>query len=131
MTPPIRARDYMSTDLVTFTPDTDIHRAIRSLLEHEISGAPVVDEAGGLVGVLAIKDCLKIAFSTSYHRQAGGRVSEFMSRDVETIDADTDIVEVAETFLKSRYRRFPVMAGDRLVGQISRYDVLKALEDLW
>ena len=54
-----------------------------------------------------------------------------MSENVETIDAGTDIVEVADLFLKSRYRRFPVTANDRLVGLISRYDVLKALADLW
>lgn len=125
------ARDYMSTDLVTFGPDTDIHRAIKSLLRHEISGAPVIDGQGSLVGVLAIKDCLKVAFSASYHREWGGIVSDYMSGNVETIAAETDIVEVAEMFLKSRYRRFPVMERDRLVGQISRYDVLRALEELW
>lgn len=54
-----------------------------------------------------------------------------MSENVETIDAGTDIVEVAELFLKSRYRRFPVMEKGRLVGLISRYDALAAIEDLW
>ncbi len=54
-----------------------------------------------------------------------------MSSDVQTIEADTDIVEAAEMFLKIRYRRFPVMSEDRLVGLISRYDILKALQELW
>lgn len=54
-----------------------------------------------------------------------------MSREVETIDADSNIVEVAEKFPKSRYRRFPVLANDRLVGLISRSDVLRALDELW
>jgi predicted transcriptional regulator len=127
----ISAKDYMSADLVVFDSEMDIHRAIKSLLENRISGAPVVDSQGNLVGVLATKDCFKVAFSTSYHQEWGGRVLEYMSQPVETIDADTDIVEVAEIFLKSRYRRFPVTAKGRLVGQISRYDVLKALDDLW
>lgn len=125
------AKDYMSTDLVTFDSDMDIHRAIKLLLENRISGGPVVDSVGNLVGVLATKDCFKVAFSASYHQEWGGRVSEYMSQPAETIDADADIVEVAETFLKSRYRRFPVMSKGRLVGQISRYDVLRAIDDLW
>lgn len=125
------ARDYMSSDLVTFTPDMDIHRAIKLLLQNRISGAPVMDNSGKLVGILSKKDCLKVAFSASYHQDWGGRVSDYMSHDVHTIDADTDIVKVAEIFLKSSYRRFPVMSNDRLVGQISRHDVLTALEQLW
>lgn len=123
--------DYMSDKLVTFTPDMDIHRAISLLLKERISGAPVVDDRTNLVGILTKKDCLKIAFGASYHQEWGGSVSHFMSRDVQTVDADADIVEVAERFLNSRFHRFPVMRNDRLVGVISRHDVLRALEDLW
>ncbi len=125
------ANDYMTTKLVTFTPNMDIHRAIRALLDHRISGAPVLDDRGKLVGILSKKDCLKIAFSASYHRELGGKVADFMSRDVETVEADTDIVEVAELFLKNPFRRFPVLRNDRLVGVISRHDVLRALAELW
>lgn len=124
-------RDFMATDLVTVTPDMDIHRAIRILLERKISGVPVIDESGELVGILSVKDCLKIAFSTSYHQEWAGRVSEFMSTEPQTIESDTDIVEAAEIFLRNRYRRFPVVTDGRLVGMISRYDVLRALEELW
>jgi CBS domain-containing protein len=126
-----KARDYMSSRLITLTPETDIHRAIKLLLKHRISGAPVVDEDGRLIGVLSKKDCFKVAFTASYHEQWGGPVSEYMSRDPETVDADTDIIEVAEKLLNGPYRRFPVMSRNRLVGQISRCDVLRALEDLW
>jgi len=121
----------MATDLVSFTPDLGILSAVRMLLENRVSGGPVIDASGALVGVLSIKDCLRVAFSASYHKEPGGLVSEYMSADVETIDADTEIVEVAEIFLKSRYRRFPVVSEGDLVGMISRYDVLSALEDLW
>ncbi len=124
-------RDFMATDLVTVTPDMDIHRAIRILLERQISGVPVIGENGELVGILSVKDCLKIAFSASYHQEWAGRVSEFMSAEVQTIESDTDIVEAAEIFLKNRYRRFPVVTDGRVVGMISRYDVLRALEELW
>ncbi|MCP4315267.1 MAG: CBS domain-containing protein [Hyphomicrobiales bacterium] len=131
MRPSRTARDYMSTKLVTFAPETDIHRAMKVLLEKRLSGAPVLDERGQLIGVLSKKDCFKVVFNATYHKEWGGRVSDYMRRDVETIDADTDIVEVAQIFLNGPYRRFPVMSGNRLVGQISRHDVLRALDDLW
>jgi CBS domain-containing protein len=123
--------DFMTTDLVTVTPDMDIHRAMKILLERQISGVPVIGESGELVGILSVKDCLKIAFSASYHQEWAGPVSEFMSTEVQTIESDTDIVEAAEIFLKNRYRRFPVVTDGRLVGMISRYDVLRGLEELW
>ncbi|MCK5274149.1 MAG: CBS domain-containing protein [Alphaproteobacteria bacterium] len=131
MSPSPTTRDYMSTDLVTFAPDTDIHRAIGTLLEKRISGAPVVDERGQLVGILSSKDCLRVAFSASYHQEPGGTVSDYMSREVKTVDAAADIVAVAEMFVKGPYRRFPVMENGRLVGLLSRHDILKAIEDLW
>ncbi len=131
MSPSPRARDYMSTDLVAFTPDTDIHRAIGILLKNRFSGAPVVDEQGKLVGVLSSKDCLRVAFSASYHKEPGGTVSDYMSREVKTVDAAADIVEVAEMFVKGPYRRFPVMENGRMVGLLNRRDILKAIEDFW
>ena len=119
--------DIMATELVTFRPDTNIHDAIHLLLDRRISGAPVVDEAGELVGVLSKKDCLKIVFSTSYHGDRGGPVREFMSAPVETLEADKDLIGAAQLFLESNFRRFPVIRNGRLVGQVSRCDILEAL----
>lgn len=131
MSQPATARDYMTSDVITITPDMDIHLAIKLLVDNKVSGTPVVDDDGILIGILSTRDCLKVAFNSSYHQDSGGHVADYMSENVETIDADTDIVEVAELFLKSRYRRFPVMANGRLVGLVSRYDALTAIEDLW
>jgi CBS domain-containing protein len=127
----LTARDYMATDLVLLAPDTDLHQAMRALLERNISGAPVVDAAGNLVGLLSEKDCFRAAFTATYHREPGGRVSEYMSRRVETIDADMEIIDVVELFLRSPYRRFPVVEKHRLVGLLTRRDALRALEALW
>lgn len=121
--------DIMATELVTFSPDTFIHKAIQVLLDKRLSGAPVVDDTGDLVGMLSKKDCLKIALSTSYHQDWGGTVREYMTPDVVTVDAATDLVAAAEFFLESNYRRFPVMHQGKLVGQVSRADVLRALID--
>lgn len=124
-------KDYMSANLVTFTPDTDMHHAINQLLKKRISGAPVVDKLGNLVGMLTEKDCMKIALTASYHGESAGKVAEYMHPVVKTVDADASIVEVASMFLQEGSRRYPVMHDNRLVGQISRHDVLKALELLW
>lgn len=127
----VAVKDYMSAHLVTFTPEMDVLRAIHALLENRISGAPVVDSHGNLVGLLSEKDCLRVALNAGYHEEYGGKVEEFMTRDVKTVDAHASILTVAKMFLEQEPRRYPVMEGNRLVGQVSRRDVLKALEALW
>jgi CBS domain-containing protein len=101
------------------------------LLEKHYSGAPVVDGAMKLVGVLSKKDCLRAALNASYFQEWGGSVADYMSADVETLDADLDLVQAAERFLKNNYRRFPVMREGRLIGQISRADLLRAIAEHW
>lgn len=131
MTESATVNEFMVTDFVTVTPEMNIHRAIEILVDRQISGAPVIDGTGRLTGFLSVKDCLKIAFSSSYHQDLGGRVAEFMSADVKTIESGTNIVDAAEIFLKNKFRIYPVTADGRMVGLISRYDVLRALEKLW
>ncbi len=129
--PDATAGDYMSTDLLLLSPDLEIHRAMNLLIERDVSGAPVVDDAGNLIGLLCERDCLTVVFKASYYQEPGGKVSEFMARDVQTIDVGTPIIEIVELFYQSRYRRFPVLSDDRLVGVLSRRDISKAVEELW
>jgi CBS domain-containing protein len=105
----------------------DVLDAIHQLVTHRIAGAPVVDDHGNLVGMLSELDCMKIALTAGYHGEWGGPVSEFMTRSTQTVDAEMSIIDLAQLFLDSPYRRFPVMKDNRLVGQISRRDVLRAL----
>ena len=126
-----RIRDYMAVHVVTLSPDMEILQAMKLLLEKKFSGAPVVDEGGKLIGVLSKKDCLKAALNASYHQEWGGIVADYMSRAVETLDADLDLVAAAERFLASHHRRFPVMENGRMIGQISRADLLRALVKQW
>jgi len=123
--------DYMATEIISVGPEMDIHKAINILVDNRISGVPVVDDGGNLVGILSKKDCLKVAFSASYHQDLGGRVSDYMSADVETVDAGTSIIDMAERFLGGAYHRFPVIRNGRLAGLISRHDILKAIEEQW
>ncbi len=126
----ILVRDHMSSAEIRFTPDMEILEAMNTLIKYRISGAPVMDLQGNLVGILTEKDCMRVAINASYHRDWGGRVSEYMTKDVKTIDVDASIVDVANIFLNENFRRMPVMDRHRLVGQISRHDVLKAMQTL-
>ena len=125
-------KDYMSANVVTFSPNTGILDAIHLMMKHGIAGGPVLDKLGNLVGFLSEKDCLKVALTASYYEEPGGKVSEFMTPKVETVDANASLIDVIELFVNTNIRRFPVVEdGNRVVGQISRSDALRALEKIW
>lgn len=123
-------KEFMAKQLITFQSDTPIETAMESFLENKISGAPVLDNQGNLVGVLSEKDCMRTLFESSYYNNLGGFVREYMSTDLKTINIHDTLSNVADEFIKSRFRRFPVMEGDKLVGQISRRDILRAIVKL-
>jgi predicted transcriptional regulator len=123
--------DYMATDLVSFAPDDTIVDAMRVLLERQISGAPVIDQSAQMVGILSQKDCFAIVYNAAYHQEWGGQVQQYMSREVEHLEADCSVVDAADRFLHSNFRRFPVLREGRLVGLISRRDILRALDELY
>ncbi len=127
MTGPVTAKDCMSATVVTFRDDADVLDAIHTLVDKRISGAPVVDAHGNLIGVLTERDCLKVTIESSYHATRAGRVRDYMSTGVAAVDADTEITELAQQFLDRPYRRYPVLADGRLVGIVSRRDVLRAV----
>ena len=121
-------KDYMARTLVTFKPDTPVLDAVHILVKNRIAGAPVVDDEGNLVGMLSELDCMKVALQAGYHSAYGGPVRDYMSEGVQTVNAEMSIVDLAQVFIDKKYRRFPVTDNNRLVGQISRRDVLRALE---
>ena len=123
-------KDVMATKLITFSPETLIGSAIQSFLENKISGAPVVDEKGNLVGMLSEKDCLWTLLESSYYNNLSGYVKDYMYTELTTINLYDSLSEVAQKFLDLRFRRFPVLKNGKLVGQISRRDVLKAVSNL-
>ena len=127
----ITVRDVMVTEVYTLTPSMDILYAMRQLLEKNISGAPVLDSDGVVIGVLSKKDCLRAALNAHYHQVSGGLVEQYMIEPVEFIDCDVELTVAAQTFINSRYRRFPVIDNGKLIGQVSRSDVLLALCDQW
>jgi len=124
----LRVGDYMSTDVITVTPDTEIMRAVNVLVDHNISGVPIVDEDGRLVGILTERDCIEVAVNAGYFDEAGGRVRDFMTSPVETCQPTDSLMDVAARLITSRYRRYPVVEDARLIGLISRRVVLRALK---
>jgi len=120
-------KDHMATELVTLHPDMEILRALQVLISCDISGAPVLDQHGCLVGLLTERDCMRVALHAGYHGEPGGLVRDFMTTDPVAVNPDDTILELAERFVGEKYRRYPVVDGGRLVGVISRRDVMRAM----
>lgn len=117
----------MSASLVTLQTDMDVMEAVQILADRGIPGAPVLDQVGNLVGLLSEKDCLEAVLKASYYDEWGGNVSEYMQTKVRTIDAATSIIDAARLFIETSLRGFPVISDNRIVGQLNRSDLLKAL----
>jgi predicted transcriptional regulator len=117
----------MSASLVTLQPEMDVMEAVEVLAVRGIPGAPVIDDLGNFVGLLTERDCLEAVLKASYYGEWAGRVSEYMQTEVRTIEADTSIVDAARLFIETKLRGFPVMRDNRIVGQLNRSDLLRAL----
>ncbi len=126
----ISVRDFMAKELVVFTPEMDIYAAIDELVKSEISGAPIVDKDGKLIGIISQKDCLRTLANGVFHDAPAGQVSQYMTEAVMSIGPDMDIFTVADLFLNNVYRRIPVVENDIVIGQISRRDILRAIQHM-
>ncbi|MGJ5642874.1 CBS domain-containing protein [Formosa sp. S-31] len=125
---PVRVRDYMSTELITFKPEQTVEDVIHTLITHKISGGPVVNDNYELVGMISEGDCLKQISDCRYYNMPMGqhKVEGRMIKDVQTIDGNMNIFDAANKFLESKRRRFPIVVDGKLVGQVSQKDILKA-----
>ncbi len=125
--------DYMTKDLITFTPDSPIKDVVSALLENRITGAPVLDNHGKIVGVIDDKDCLRIAFDGLYHNLPVGTkvTSDYMSDTHKSVPSGTSIMDAADIFLTTPFKRLMVVDDKgRLIGQISRRDALRAVQEM-
>ena len=110
----------MTTEVVSVRPDTTIQEAVDLFELHQISGLPVVDNQQRLLGVMTEYDLLQ-GISTL---QLSGKVADFMTTDVTTVSQHVPLVDLARLFLSTRVRRLPVISHDKVVGVISRRDLL-------
>lgn len=129
---PLKVSDYMTRNLITFTPNQSIESVMQAIIKHRISGGPVVNEKNELIGVISEGDCIKQISESRYYNMPmqDKTIEKHMASDVETIDGNMNIFDAANKFLNSKRRRFPIIENGKLVGQISQKDVLKAAMQL-
>lgn len=146
----MRAHQIMSRQVITVDPEASITDAIHTMLAHHVSGLPVVDRDGKLVGIISESDFIRraelgterkrgrlLAFlagadqaALDYAHQHGRKVREIMTPKPATIGLDTSLAEIASLMEARRVKRLPVMQGDRLVGIVTRSDFLPAVANL-
>jgi len=117
-----QVKDAMSTEVVSLRPETTIDAAIRILLQHNVSGAPVVDEDGRLCGIISQFQLLEVIYDPNVKT---ARVRDLMTRNVLTVGEDDLLGLAANMFVVHRIHRLPVMCHGEIVGIISRSDLLR------
>jgi len=126
----VEMKDFIQKDPVKVKADDDVYEAIRLLSAYRVSGVCVVDDGGYLVGILSELDCLKAILSSVYNKSPVGKVGEFMTKEVITVKATDNIVDVASDMLKFKHRRRPVISDDGLlIGQVTCRQILNAVKD--
>lgn len=120
------AGEIMTRRLVTLDPEMDVFKAITLLMKNRISGAPVVDKNRKLLGMFTEKSCLEVMVDAAYEGLPANLVGSFMDEPADTINEDTGMLSMAQIFLNKQTRRLPVLRDGKLVGQVSRRDVIGA-----
>ena len=130
--PNLLVRDIMCQNLIVFHPQQSIHEVMQKFVKYRISGGPVVNEAGKLMGVISEADCMKEISDSRYFNMPilDKSVGNFMTKQVETLPSTMSLFDAASKFYKSGRRRFPVIENGNLVGQVSRKDIVIAAANL-
>jgi CBS-domain-containing membrane protein len=144
----MQASDVMTSPVITVRPDADVRETAERLLDNRISGLPVVDDAGALIGIVSEGDLMRRAEAgtqrrrpswwlslltdpdaqtRSYVKSHGRRIADVMTARVITVKEDTPLATIAETLEKHRIKRVPVVRDAKLVGIVSRADLLHGL----
>ena len=142
----MRARDIMTTNVVTVSPETDIAEAVRLMLDRQISGVPVIDDSGRLIGILTEGDLMRRAElvtgrqswwinpisspeqeAKAYVKAHGLKVKDVMTKEVVTINEQEPLDRIAMVFEERGIKRTPVMRSGKIVGIVSRANLLRSL----
>jgi CBS domain-containing protein len=146
----MKARDVMTSPVISVEPDASVLEAVRIMLQRHISGLPVIDKEGRLVGMVTEGDFLRRAetgtqrrrprwleyllgpgrLADEYTHSHGRRIHEIMTADPLTVGEDTPLDEIVRTMEKRRVKRLPVLRGDAVVGIVSRANLVHALAAL-
>ncbi|MFV9483335.1 CBS domain-containing protein [Christiangramia sp. ASW11-125] len=125
---PMLVRDYMTEKLITFRKNENIMDVVEKLIKHGISGGCVVNDRNELLGIISEGDCMKQISDSRYYNMpmTDLTVGKRMISNVETIDGNMNVLDAAKIFIEKKFRRFPIVENNQLIGQISQRDVLKA-----
>jgi len=115
-------KSVMTADVTTVGTHTPIYDAVKVLLDSDVTGLPVVNDDMTLAGVITEKDVLSLISHTEYD---SATVQQFMTRDVVSFDEDADLIAICECLIDSDFRRVPITSQGKLVGIISRRDIIK------
>jgi predicted transcriptional regulator len=121
----------MEKEYITLTSGMAITEAVSILMEQRVTGAPVIDEEGHVLGLLSEKECLRSLLTGAYDRMPAGIVSDFMLKEFIAVPSNMGVFELAELMVKEPIRRFMVVDDDKLVGQITRRDLLRGIKQYW
>lgn len=121
-------RDYMDKKVPTLSPDTAILDAVDFLLANHVTGAPVLDASGNVIGILTEKDLLRLLSTGMDSDKPDGVVRDFMTTEVFSVPSHMNVYFLAGMFLKASYRRIPVIDEGKLVGAITRFDILRVIQ---
>lgn len=119
----IPIKSVMTTVVHSIQPEAPIYEALELLVKQEISGLPVVNSENDLIGILSEKDVLEILLDSKDKK----KVEDFMSTDVQSFPEDGDAVEICKFFIRTNFRRVPIVNGKKLVGIVSRRDIVSVI----
>ncbi len=123
----LKAKDVMSSKVITIAKEKNLYDAIQLLVCGQISGLPVVDEQEKMIGIITEKDVLNFVFSGNLKNTT---VEEVMTKDVVSFSPETDVETIALSIGHNRFRRVPIVEGDKVVGIVSRRDIIRAVLDI-
>jgi len=121
----LNAKEIMDTELVAIDPYDTIGRAMSLMVDHHLTSLPVVDKTGRLLGVISDRDVADLIYSCATEKE---KVARYMSSDVSKIEEEYDWVNVADAFRSSNLHRLPVTHDGKLVGTITRHDLMHTVE---
>ncbi|MHC4887928.1 MAG: CBS domain-containing protein [Planctomycetota bacterium] len=118
----LKAKDIMTENVVSVKKDTPIYEALGLLSEYNITGIPVVRDDMILVGVLSEKDILRLFYA--HEDEEEGTVNDFMTQPAVHFDEEESLLDICDCLMNNYFRRVPVTSGGKLVGIISRKDII-------
>lgn len=124
-----KVKDFMQRKLPHITPETEMTTAIAELQKFKLLGAPVFDDNKCLVGFISEQELLKPLMQNSYFCDGVVKIAQLMQTEVVTVNADTNILELAAQMKTGKPKNYPVVEGTTVIGMIGRSDILKAMYD--